>query len=201
MARFGKSTLASLCVGAIALILQGNAVAQTAPKSKDHAVLPDRILFGAAYYDEYAPTDRLAEDVALMKAANISVVRIAESTWGTMETAPGVFDFHHIDRTLAAMHKAGIKVIIGTPTYAVPTWLARQHPDVLAITAQGPYTYGRRQNMDITNPEFRKAAERAIVALIDHVRIIPPSSVISSTMKPRPMAPAAPMCRPPLSSI
>lgn len=170
MARFGKSTLASLCVGAIALILQGNAVAQTAPKSKDHAVLPDRILFGAAYYDEYAPTDRLAEDVALMKAANISVVRIAESTWGTMETAPGVFDFHHIDRTLAAMHKAGIKVIIGTPTYAVPTWLARQHPDVLAITAQGPYTYGRRQNMDITNPEFRKAAERAIVALIDHVK-------------------------------
>jgi beta-galactosidase len=131
---------------------------------------PDQILFGAAYYDEYAPADRLDEDVRLMKAANITVVRIAESTWGTMETAPGVFDFHHIDRVLAAMDKAGIKVIIGTPTYAVPTWLAKQHPEVLAITPQGPYSYGRRQNMDITNPEFRKAAERAIVALVDHVK-------------------------------
>lgn len=170
MAPLKKSVLGSLCFGAISLISQGNALAQAAPKGKDHAALPDRILFGAAYYDEYAPTDRLDEDVALMKAANISVVRIAESTWGTMETAPGVFDFHHIDRTLAAMQKAGIKVIIGTPTYAVPTWLARAHPDVLAITAQGPYTYGRRQNMDITSPEFRKAAERAITALIDHVK-------------------------------
>lgn len=170
MAPLRKSALTSLCCGAIALILHGNVLAQTAQKPKDHVVLPQSILFGAAYYDEYAPTDRLDEDVALMKAAHISVVRIAESTWGTMETAPGVFDFHHIDRTLAAMQKAGIKVIIGTPTYAVPTWLARQHPDVLAITPQGPYTYGRRQNMDITSPEFRKAAERAIVALITHVK-------------------------------
>ncbi|NKJ02634.1 beta-galactosidase [Novosphingobium sp. SG707] len=170
MAPLKKSALASLCFGAISMILPGNAWAQTAAKPKDRATLPQSVLFGAAYYDEYAPTDRLDEDVALMKAAHISVVRIAESTWGTMETAPGVFDFHHIDRTLAAMQKAGIKVIIGTPTYAVPTWLARQHPDVLAITPQGPYTYGRRQNMDITSPEFRKAAERAIVALIDHVK-------------------------------
>jgi len=134
------------------------------------AVLSDKILFGAAYYDEYAPTDRLEEDVRMMQAAHITVVRIAESTWGTMEPQPGTFDFRHIDRVLAAMGRAGIKVIIGTPTYAVPTWLARQHPDVLAITPKGPYEYGRRQNMDITNPEFRAAAQRAIVALVDHVK-------------------------------
>lgn len=131
---------------------------------------PDQILFGAAYYDEYAPADRLEEDVKMMKAAHITVVRIAESTWGTMETAPGAFDFHHIDRVLSAMDKAGIKVIIGTPTYAIPTWLAKDHPDVLAITPQGPGQYGRRQNMDITNPDFRAAAQRAIVALITHVK-------------------------------
>nr|WP_241127840.1 beta-galactosidase [Novosphingobium terrae] len=131
---------------------------------------PDTILFGAAYYDEYAPADRLDEDVRMMKAAHITVVRIAESTWGTMEPQPGTFDFHHIDRVLTAMDKAGIKVIVGTPTYAVPTWLAREHPDVLAITPQGPGQYGRRQNMDITNPEFRAAARRAIIALVDHVK-------------------------------
>lgn len=131
---------------------------------------PGKILFGAAYYDEYAPADRLDEDVRMMKAANISVVRIAESTWGTMEPQPGVFDFHHIDRVLAAMNTAGIKVIVGTPTYAVPTWLARDHPDVLAVSPRGRYEYGRRQNMDITNPAFRAAAQRAIIALIDHVK-------------------------------
>ncbi|MDJ1500272.1 beta-galactosidase [Cytophagaceae bacterium BD1B2-1] len=35
------------------------------------------------------------------------------------------------------MHKAIIRVIIGMPTYAVPTWLVRKYPDVLAITLRG----------------------------------------------------------------
>jgi beta-galactosidase len=68
------------------------------------------------------------------------------------------------------MDKAGIEVIVGTPTYAIPTWLAREHPDVLVVTPRGPAEYGRRQNMDITNPNFRAAAQRVIVALIDHVK-------------------------------
>ena len=60
--------------------------------SASHAAaqLPDTILFGVAYYDEYTPVDRIDEDARLMKAANITVVRIAESTWGTLEREPGV---------------------------------------------------------------------------------------------------------------
>ena len=34
-------------------------------------------------------------------------------------------------RILDRMHEAGIKVILGTPTYSVPTWLYREHPDIL----------------------------------------------------------------------
>ena len=133
--------------------------------------LPDTILFGAAYYDEYAPEDRLDRDVAMMKAAGFTVVRIAESTWGTLERQPGQFDFSHVDRVLNAMHKAGIKVIVGTPTYAIPTWLAREHPDIQATSPDGkPALYGSRQIHDITNAAFLEAAERVIVALVDHVK-------------------------------
>jgi beta-galactosidase len=141
-------------------------LSQTRPEVK----LPDTVLFGAAYYDEYTPNDRLDQDIALMTAAHITVVRIAESTWGTEEPEEGRFDFSHIDRVLNAMDRAGIKVIVGTPTYAVPTWLAREHPDVLAITSEGQATYGTRQNMDITNLHFRAAAEAMIVALVRHVK-------------------------------
>jgi beta-galactosidase len=139
-----------------------HAPAQSVPKQQT-------ILFGAAYYEEYAP-GRLEEDVRMMKATGITVVRIAESTWGTLEPKQGVFDFTHVDRVLGAMDKAGIKVIVGTPTYAIPTWLAREHPDVLVITPKGQAEYGRRQNMDITNPAFRDAAQQVIVALVDHVK-------------------------------
>ncbi|NIJ30924.1 beta-galactosidase [Sphingomonas insulae] len=135
------------------------------------AQLPDTILYGVAYYDEYTPVDRVDEDARMMKAAGISVVRIAESTWGTLEPQPGVFDFRHVDRMLAAMHRQGIKVIVGTPTYAIPTWLARQHPNVLVVQPNGVRAqYGPRQNMDISDPDYRAAAERVIVALVDHVK-------------------------------
>ncbi len=132
--------------------------------------MPSNLLYGVAYYDEYMPYERLQKDISMMKAAGINVVRIAESTWSTVEPQEGVFDFSHIDRVLNAMHQAGIKVIIGTPTYAVPTWLVRKHPDVLAITPRGQNQYGVRQNMDITNVHFREAAERVIRKMLEHVK-------------------------------
>ena len=39
----------------------------------------DKLLYGAAYYEEYLPYGRLQQDVGMMKAAGINVVRIAES--------------------------------------------------------------------------------------------------------------------------
>lgn len=78
------------------------------------------LFYGVAYYDEYMPEDRLAKDIALMQETGINVVRIAESTSSTLEPREGEYNFYHIDRVLNAMHKAGIAVIIGTPTYAVP---------------------------------------------------------------------------------
>ena len=53
----------------------------------------DHLLFGAAYYDEYMPFDRIETDMQMMKKANMNVIRIAESTWSTLEPQDGVFDF------------------------------------------------------------------------------------------------------------
>ena len=78
----------------------------------------DHILFGAAYYDEYLMMkgiDRIDEDMKMMKAAGLNVIRIAESTWSTCEPQPGVFDFTYVDRALDAANRAGIDVIVGFP--------------------------------------------------------------------------------------
>lgn len=130
----------------------------------------DKILYGAAYYYEYMPYERLDKDVKMMQDCGINVVRIAESTWAVWEPQDGVFDFSKLDRVLAAMNKAGIKVIIGTPTYALPDWLAKAHPEVLATTPYGRNKYGTRQNMDIENPTFRFYAERVIRKMVAHVK-------------------------------
>ena len=108
-----------------------------------------------------------------MEKAGMNVIRIAESTWSTLEPQEGVYDFTHIDRMLDAAARHHISVIVGTPTYAVPTWLVKKYPDILAITQNGRERYGHRQNMDITNPDYLSHAERVIRVLMEHVKDVP----------------------------
>ena len=109
----------------------------------------------------------------MMEKAGMNVIRIAESTWSTLEPQEGVYDFTHIDRMLNAAACHHISVIVGTPTYAVPTWLVKKYPDILAITQNGRERYGHRQNMDITNPDYLSHAERVIRVLMEHVKDVP----------------------------
>jgi beta-galactosidase GanA len=43
----------------------------------------------------------------------------------------GEFQFASMQRILDQMQHAGIKVILGTPTYSVPTWRYQKHPEIL----------------------------------------------------------------------
>jgi beta-galactosidase len=142
------------------------------------------VLYGAAYYNEYMPGDdadhaaRLDKDVALMKAAGLNVVRMGESTWSLWEPEDGRFEYAWMDRVVDAMGKAGIKVILGTPTYAIPTWMAHQHPEIFADRIpSGMFggkpiasTYGIRQNMDTDSPAYRFYAERLIRHIVAHYK-------------------------------
>ncbi|MGY5339915.1 beta-galactosidase [Levilactobacillus spicheri] len=128
-----------------------------------------KILYGTAYYYEYLPYDRLEQDIAMMVKAHINVVRIGESTWSTYEKQDGVFDFSTLDKVLDAMHAAGIQVIVGTPTYAIPTWLAKKYPEIMVQIDGKRQPYGARQIFDITAPAYLRYAERIIRKMIRHV--------------------------------
>jgi beta-galactosidase len=127
------------------------------------------ILYGVAYYHEYMPYERLEADVKLMQDAGISVVRLGESSWSLFEPKEGVFEFAWMDRIIDRMHKAGIKVILGTPTYSIPAWLAKKYPDIFVERLNGTVSsYGIRQNFDITNPAYLFHGERVIRKMMEH---------------------------------
>jgi beta-galactosidase len=127
------------------------------------------VLYGVAYYQEYMPYDRLEKDVQLMQDAGISVVRLGESTWSLFEPEEGRFEFAWMDRIIDRMHKAGIKVILGTPTYSIPAWMAKKHPELLVERIDGSKSgYGIRQNFDITNPTYLFYSERIIRKMMEH---------------------------------
>jgi beta-galactosidase len=135
------------------------------------------MLYGAAYYPEYQPYERLEHDLELMVKANLNVVRVGESTWARWEPEDGRFELEWMRRILDRVHDAGISVILGTPTYAIPPWLHRKHPEIMAQRAGGTrIPYGGRQNVDLTHPAYRYHAERVIRAIVgafaDHPAVI-----------------------------
>jgi beta-galactosidase len=184
----------SLSVCLLALFLAGASTSQTNPSPSSseqnerfQADRMDTILYGVAYYPEYMPYDRLDKDVELMQKAGITVVRVGESTWSSWEPRDGEFQFAWMQRVLDRLHQAGIKAILGTPTYSIPTWLYKEHPEIVvdhygtAPPLNDPYYptyppaltpgyYGPRQNYDFLNPYFRQHAERVIREIVRHFK-------------------------------
>ena len=157
-------------------------IASTADREQAKQALEfPTVLYGAAYYNEYMPGDqdaRLTKDIELMKTAGLNVVRMGESTWSLWEPEDGKFEYAWMDHIVDAMGKAGIKVILGTPTYSIPAWMAHQHPEILADRITGGHfggptehaQYGMRQNMDTDSPAYRFYAERLIRHIVTHYK-------------------------------
>jgi beta-galactosidase len=135
------------------------------------AGVPDGVRFGAAYYTEYQPYERLKTDLDLMVEAGINTIRVGESVWSTWEPRDGEFDLDWLAPVLDAAHERGISAIIGTPTYAVPPWLRRKYPETTVRTATGvEQPYGMRQDIDYSHPAFRFLAERLIRKVVERYR-------------------------------
>lgn len=139
--------------------------------------IDDRVLFGAAYYHEYQPSPRLDQDLDLMEEAGFTVIRVGESTWATWEPEDGVFDLDWLQPVLDGAHSRGIAVVLGTPTYAVPPWLARKYPEIAGERRTGERIgWGARQEMDVTHAAYRFHAERVIRAVVgryhDHPAVV-----------------------------
>jgi len=131
----------------------------------------DTILYGAAYYPEYMPYERTDEDIALMKKAGINVVRVGESTWGLWEPEDGRFEYAWMDKVIEKLHAAGIHVILGTPTYSIPVWMYKKHPEMVVTLLGGQYLYyGLRQNTDLMNSTYRSYCERVIRKILEYYK-------------------------------
>jgi beta-galactosidase len=119
--------------------------------------------FGAAFYTEYMPVERLDVDLDLMRDAGFTVIRVGESVWSTWEPQDGRFDVDWLAPVLDGARERGIGVVLGTPTYAVPPWLQHKVPEIAAESATGRRVpWGARQEVDFTHPAYLFHAERVI---------------------------------------
>ncbi len=131
--------------------------------------LPQRLHLGAAYYPEHWPAARLADDIRLMQAAHLTVVRMAEFAWSTLEPVAEVFDFAWLDQAIDQLAAAGIATVLGTPTAAPPPWLTTTQPGVVAVEANGRRAQvGNRCHYCVNAPRFHAATQRIVHAMAEH---------------------------------
>jgi beta-galactosidase len=149
----------------LVLVVCASASGQTATPSSNSipTQIPgqDAILMGTAWYPEQWPESRWEEDLRMMEAANIKVVRIAEFAWSRMEPAESKYDFDWLERAINLAGKHHIISVLGTPTATPPAWLTQKYPDTLRVEANGQrLTHGNRAHASARSPRYREFCRR-----------------------------------------
>ncbi len=127
-----------------------------------------RLHLGAAYYPEHWPEERWPEDIRLMRGAGLTVVRMAEFAWSTLEPSAGEFELDWLERIIGLLAAGGIASVLGTPTAAPPAWLVQKHPDLLAVDESGRRVqFGNRCHYCVNSPEFHIASQRIVKAMAE----------------------------------
>ena len=123
---------------------------------------------GVCYYPEHWPETQWAEDAARMADLGLTWVRIGEFAWSRIEPKPGRFDWDRLDRAIDTLGKAGLKVVLGTPTATPPRWMLDKHPDMLAVDAGGrPRGFGSRRHYCFSHRGYRAESARIVKALAE----------------------------------
>lgn len=123
-------------------------------------------LLGVCYYPEHWDEARWVWDAAKMVEAGISHVRIGEFAWSRMEPEPGQYDLDWLDRAIDTLAKAGLKIVLGTPTATPPKWLVDEMPSMLGVDAQGrPRKFGSRRHYCFSHEGYRRECVRIVELL------------------------------------
>lgn len=124
---------------------------------------------GVCYYPEHWPKELWAEDLDRMKAAGLSVIRIAEFAWTIFEPEEGVFQFGFFDEFLELCQEKGIQVIMGTPTATPPAWLTQKYPETLNRNRDRiPYRHGGRRHYNYNAPVYQRLCARIVERMARH---------------------------------
>jgi len=157
-----------------ALIAAGLLHGADAPKPQQ-PVFP----YGAVYFRKSNPPEQdWARD-------HQTAARIGMNTfrhwfmWGAIEVAPGKYDWRDYDRMMDLAAQNGIKVVIAELITDAPEWAFHKYPHARFVASDGSIVNssvggssatGGFPGLCLDNPDVRAAAEKFLVALVEHYR-------------------------------
>ncbi len=102
----------------------------------------------------------------MMKDIGLSFVRVGEFAWSRLEPCDGHYDFAWLAEAIEALDRAGLKIVLGTPTATPPKWLFDKMPDMAAVDANGrPRKFGSRRHYCFSHEGYALECDRIVERL------------------------------------
>ena len=115
--------------------------------------------YGGDYNPEQWPEHIWADDIVLMRRAQVNLVTVGVFAWSRLQPEPDRFDFGWLDRILDKLHTGRIGVALATPTASPPPWFTARHPGAMPVGRDGVrLAHGSRDTYCVNAPEFRRAS-------------------------------------------
>ena len=128
----------------------------------------DALAYGGDYNPDQWSEDVWLEDARLMGEAGVNFVSLPVFSWPQLEPEPGVYDWGWLDRVIEILWGDGIKIDLATATATPPSWLVRNHPEILPWNEQGQrLEFGSRQAYCPSSPVWRENVVRMSRAMAE----------------------------------
>ena len=143
-------------------------LAHAATPARGASVLqqPERMSVGLFYYPEQWPQAQWKRDLDNIARLGFDFTHYAEFSWTYLEPEEGRFDFAWLDRAIDLADKAGLRVVLCTPTAAPPSWMGERYPEIYRVDAEGRrHAHGIRAEVSLSNPKYRAFVDRIVAEL------------------------------------
>lgn len=131
----------------------------------------NKIVYGGDYNPEQWPKEIWAEDMRLLKEANIDIVTLNVFSWAALQPSEETYDFSKLDKIMEMVRDNGLQVCLATSTGAHPAWMAKKYPDILRTEFNGlKRKFGGRHNSCPNSPTYEKYSVRMAQKIAERYR-------------------------------
>jgi len=121
---------------------------------------PSGTHFAVDYYPSQWPEHMWEADMARMRDANISYVRVNEFDWSLLEPVEGQYNFTLLDKTLELFGRYNLKAIIGTPTATPPNWVSEKYDINFVDKTNTTLIFGSRRGYSTSSYDYRRLSQK-----------------------------------------